>query len=224
MRLLCVDTSTFLESVAIVEGGEVLSERAVRRKKGHGPGILDDIDGALSDAGLSLAEIGGFVCGLGPGSFTGLRIALATLKGLALATGKPLYGAQTTRLLQAALPGAPVVAVLDARRGEVYVHGGAIETPQCCAPEAVRIPMVAPVLLGDGALKYAEALRQAVPAAVIPTAAALHSPRAALLPSLIDLDRPAALATLEPTYVRRSDAEINYPQGFPDALGRLPGR
>ena len=72
-------------------------------------------------------------------------------------------------------------------------------------------------------MKYREALLAALPGAVIPDAAVVHRPRAALLPQLIDPDRPAALATLEPVYVRLSDAEINYPLGFPDLANRYPG-
>ena len=118
-----------------------------------------------------------------------------------------------------------MVAVADARRGEVYAAGGGLPTPVCVAPERLgeRLPPgEAPVLLGNGARLHAEALRRALPEAEIPADGALHLPRAALLPSLVDLDTPADLATLEPIYVRRSDAEINYPDGFPDALGRLP--
>ncbi|MCA9538895.1 MAG: tRNA (adenosine(37)-N6)-threonylcarbamoyltransferase complex dimerization subunit type 1 TsaB, partial [Myxococcales bacterium] len=82
MKLLCVDTATAIESIALIDGHVVLTERAVRRTKGHGPGVLDDIDEALAGIGWKLADLDGFACGLGPGSFTGLRIALATLKGL----------------------------------------------------------------------------------------------------------------------------------------------
>ncbi len=223
MKLLCVDTATPVESVAVLDGEELLVERAVRRRRGHGPGILDDIDAALRDAGFGLDEVGGFVSGLGPGSFTGLRVALATLKGLALATGKPIYGARTTAALCAGVPDGAVAAVLDARRGEVYVDGPGLDAPACVKPEAIGRLLSGPVtLVGDGARVYAAQLRGALPEARIPDAPGLHVPRAALLAGLVDLDAPAALATLEPVYVRRSDAEIHYPQGFPDALGRLP--
>lgn len=225
MRLLCVDTATPIESVAVTDGGELLAERLVRRMRGHGPGVLDDIAGVLADADLKLEDLDGLVCGLGPGSFTGLRVALATLKGLALARDLPLYGVSTTRLLCAALPGLRVAAVLDARRGEVFLDGAGLERPVCCAPERVAHYLPAgppPILVGSGARLYAETLLRALPDATIPSAAALHAPRAALMPSLIDPAHPADLATLEPSYVRRSDAEINYPDGFPDATAVPP--
>ncbi len=226
MKLLCADTATRTESVALVDGDLVLAERAIYRAKGHGRGIIDDIDQLLADAEWTLDDVEGFVCGLGPGSFTGLRIALATLKGLALAKGRPIYGVRTTRLLGAAIPMGRRVAVVDARRGQVYVEEEGFEAPVCCAPEAVGELLAAgapPVLLGDGALTYRDVLLGSVPNAIIPTAAVLHRPRAALLPQLIDPTQPASLATLEPIYVRLSDAEINYPQGFPDLANRYPG-
>lgn len=224
MRLLCVDTATPIESLALVESGKLLVERAVHRRWGHGPGLLDDVQGAFDDLGWNLTDIDAFVCGLGPGSFTGLRIALATLKGLALALKKPLYGARTTQLLVAAGGPQRTVAVLDARRGEVFVEGGGIDHPLCIKPEALAAhlpPGPAPLLLGSGAVVYRQTLLAAVPDALIPESGALHYPRASLLPTAVDWTKDApALATLEPTYTRRSDAEINYPDGFPDAIAR----
>ena len=216
-RLLCVDTATSMESLALLIDGEPWCERAMRRTRGHGPGLLDSIDQVLRDAGLTLADLDGLVCGLGPGSFTGLRVALATLKGLALAHGTPLYGQRTTRALCAALPGQRTVALLDARRGEIYVDGADMPIPKVMAPSALRLPPGPVTLLGDGARLHADLLRAQHPQAFIPAAPALHVPRAALLAAGLDLNHPAPLATLEPVYVRRSDAEINYPDGFPDA-------
>lgn len=218
MRVLCVDTSTMVESVALWDGEALAAERMVRRKRGHGPGLIDDIEGVLTDAGVTLDEVDALVCGLGPGSFTGLRIALATLKGLAMARDLPLHGVYTTAALWAAMPGRRVVAVLDARRGEVYAHGAGIVEPVCVVPERVAELLPEPaVMLGPGAQLYRERLGGEVPDD--PT---LHVPRAAFLRAAVDLSAPPALATLEPVYVRRADAEIHWPDGFPDAMGRLP--
>ena len=225
MKLLCIDTATFFESIALVDGPRIVAEHRVERHRGHGPGILDDIDRLLTDANWTLADIDGFVSGLGPGSFTGLRICLATLKGFALAHRKPIFGARTTRLLRAAV-GEHSVAIMDARRGEVYVEGGPLVDPVCCAPEAVvdHLGAGAWTFVGDGALRYQETLSGSMPGSTFIEETELHHPRAALLPGLVDLNTPEALATLEPIYVRKSDAEINYPDGFPDAAQRLPGR
>lgn len=227
MRRLAIDCATPVESVAVLEGDEPLVEHLARRGRGAGPTLLDTVDAVLADAGLGLGDLDGLVCGLGPGSFTGLRVALATLKGLALARGLPLWGVPTYAALEAALPGERVIAVIDARRGEVFAAGGGLPAPVCCPPAdlAALVPDGrAPVLLGNGALLYADVLRAALPGARIPAAPALHVPRAALLATAVGDRPPAPLATLEPTYVRKSDAEIHYPDGFPDATAVPPQR
>ena len=223
MKLLCIDTATFFESIALVSGDEIILEHRVERHRGHGPGILDDVDALLDRAGWRLDDVEGFVAGLGPGSFTGLRICLATLKGFALALGKPIYGARTTALLRAGVEGESV-AIMDARRGQVYVEGGPLKSPVCCAPEAVAslLGTGAWSLVGDGATLYRETLLTGMREAKVLDDETLHHPRAALLAQLIDLSAPEPLATLEPVYVRKSDAEINYPDGFPDAAVRAP--
>lgn len=222
-KILCADTATLTASVAVLVDGQVRAERAARAVKGHGPGLLDQIAGALQDAEVALADLDALVCGLGPGTFTGLRIALATLKGLALGQNIPVFGARTTQALL--LPGQPTLAVLDARRKQVFVEGPWFDAPRCVAPEA--LPDLVPadaafMLVGDGALTYADTLRALFPNAHLPSDPALHMVRAARLASLVDFTQPApALATLEPTYIRKSDAEINYPDGFPAALAGL---
>lgn len=220
--ILSADTATLTASVAVLVDGQVRAERAARAVKGHGPGLLDQIVGALEDAEVGLADLDALVCGLGPGTFTGLRIALATLKGLAYAQRIPLYGARTTLALQA--PGVPTLAVLDARRKQVFVEGAGVPEPMCVAP--ARLPEIVdhsgPIcLLGDGARAYRAMLSELFPQAIIPTDPALHAVRAARLIPHVDFSQPApALATLEPRYVRKSDAEINYPDGFPAALAK----
>ena len=221
--LLCADTATLTASVAVLVNGELRSERAARAVKGHGPGLLDQIVGALEDAEVTLDQVDALVCGLGPGTFTGLRIALATLKGLALAKGIPLYGARTTLALS--LPGRPTLAVLDARRKQVFVDGPWLDAPLCVAPADLprHLPDFAPILmLGDGARAYRSQLTALFPQALIPTDPAIHMVRAARLVPHVDFTQPAPnLATLEPVYIRKSDAEINYPDGFPAALAGL---
>lgn len=229
--LLCCDTATPAESVALVRGDAILAERVSVRPKGHGPTLLDTFQELLDEAGLTPGALDGLVCGLGPGSFTGLRVALATLKGAALGLDRPLYGVRTVLAFQAAHPEAEVVAVVDARRGEVFADGAALSAPLSVTPEALAghlaaLPgLSAPArplrLLGNGATLYAERLLAALPAhlrADVPAEPEAHAPRAALLARAVrDGLAPADLATIEPLYVRPSDAELNYPDGFPDA-------
>jgi tRNA threonylcarbamoyladenosine biosynthesis protein TsaB len=206
--LLAIDCATPYESVALVRDGDVVVEHGAVRRHGAGPTLLDVVQALLDDAGLRLGDVTGLVCGLGPGSFTGLRVALATLKGLALARDLPLWGVPTAVALSAALPSERVVAVIDAKRGEVFVEG------RCVPPSAVG-DLGEASLLGSGALLYRSELLAQSPRARVPESRCLHHPRAALLTTR--LGDPAPLATLEPIYVRKSDAEINYPDGFPDA-------
>ena len=221
--VLCADTATLTASVAVLVDGELRAERAARAVKGHGPGLLDQIVGALHDAEVKLDQVDALVCGLGPGTFTGLRIALATLKGLALAQSIPLYGALTTKALS--LPGVATLAMLDARRKQVFIDGPWLDAPLCVTPSDLpkHIPTDTPILmLGDGARVYRDQIMAQFPQALIPTDPALHMVRASRLVQHVDFSQPAPnLATLEPVYIRKSDAEINYPDGFPAALAGL---
>jgi tRNA A37 threonylcarbamoyladenosine modification protein TsaB len=147
---------------------------------------------------------------------------MATFKGLALALDRPLYGVPTAHAFAVAHPGRIVYAITDARRGEVFVDSAALEAPVSCKPAELGrwVPETGspPLLLGNGAWAHRAALRAAVPHAELPEVEALHTPRVALLAVGFDRRAPAALAALEPLYVRRSDAELNYPDGFPTAM------
>jgi len=228
LKLACVDTSTFTESIALVEGRTLMGERLQFRAKGHASGLHADLRSLLSEAGWALEELDGFVCGLGPGSFTGMRVGLAAFKGLAFALGKPLCGVPTPEALLADA-GHGALALIDARRGEVYAEGPLLREPVCLTPEALieRLSSSGPPptqLIGEGALRYAWRFKEAWPEVIIAPPSA-HIPRASLLaePALKLLashgvsafSDPTSIATLEPIYVRPSDAEINYPEGFP---------
>lgn len=227
MRFACVDTSTFTESVALVEGDMLWGERSVRRPYGHAPGLHADLRALLAEVNWSLDSIDAFVIGVGPGSFTGLRVGMAAIKGLAYALNKPLYGVNTSIALLASLADSnEALALIDARRGEIYAYGDLMDEALCLSPELLierlnaqnKVPRV---LVGEGAAKHKAMFEEAWPQVYIPEASACHLPRAALLAnglqSAIELGQREAdhVAGLEPIYVRKSDAEINYPDGFP---------
>ena len=128
MLVLAVDTSTAIGSVAVVQDGEVLAELAARVSAKHGETLLPNVARVLEEAGVGIADVGLLAVGLGPGSFTGVRIALATMKGLALARRTPLVGVGSLLVLArgAGLDGRVVVTLVDAHKQEVFgaAYGG----------------------------------------------------------------------------------------------------
>lgn len=120
--MLAVDTSTAIGSVALIDGGEVRAELAARVSAKHGETLLPNIARVLDEAGTTMADIELLAVGLGPGSFTGVRIALATMKGLALARRTPLVGVGSLAVLACGVDfaGLVVVPLVDAHKQEVF--------------------------------------------------------------------------------------------------------
>ena len=120
---LGVDTSTERRSVALLRGGRVLAETSSGLREGGSANLLADIDRVLGSAGVKLKEVGLYAAAVGPGSFTGLRSGLATVKGLALTLGKPAFGVQTLHALAYCVrPARRVVSLIPAGRGEVFAQ------------------------------------------------------------------------------------------------------
>ena len=122
MKILGLETSSDLEGVAILADERILVNCQLRVQTGHSQKLLSLIDLSLSQAGLGLREVDLLAVSLGPGSFTGLRIGLATAKGICLAQGVPLVGIPTLDGLAFGFPSTShfICPLLDARRGEVY--------------------------------------------------------------------------------------------------------
>ena len=116
--LLALETATRVMSVALLEGERVVAEISSDDQRVHSERLLPAIDRLFELAGASLTEVGAFAVSIGPGSFTGLRIGLATLKAFAFDEARPVAPVSTLAALCAAAAGArgPVVALLDARR------------------------------------------------------------------------------------------------------------
>lgn len=209
MLILAFDTATSTATAALVRDGMLLGERAVPSR-----GLMAAIDGLLDEAGVVPGDLDGVVCGVGPGSFTGVRIGLAHARGIALALAVPVAGVSTLAALAAGAAhdvgaahdggaaGAPdAIAVVDARRSEVFVLAGGRES--CIRPdELVFAPGT--LLVGDGAVRYRELLEGAggdVPA----DASELHLPRARFHALLARSFGPADEAL--PVYLRAPDAK-----------------
>src|SRR5947208_1747545 len=130
MLILAFDTATETATSALVDRAEVLAERVSRAVT-----LMEDVDALLRQAGARPRDIDALAVGVGPGSFTGVRIGLATARALAFALDVPAAGVSTLAALTAGAPGAS--PVVDARRREVFVLDAG--EPRACAPADVRV-------------------------------------------------------------------------------------
>jgi tRNA threonylcarbamoyladenosine biosynthesis protein TsaB len=222
--LLSIESATRVMSVAVLQGETLLAEISTFDERVHSERLLPAVDQLLRIAGLSLDEIEAFAVSIGPGSFTGLRIGLATLKGLAFGSDRMAVAVPTLAGLTVAAAGAagPVAALLDARREEVYAAclavPGDIETP--LIPEAVftaeelaaALPHSCTVVVGEGAESVAAAAAERAGGGMALLPAALGRTRAfhtgllgARLLARGEGQRPEALV---PHYLRRAEAEV----------------
>ena len=215
--LLAVETATAAPSVALWRGDALLGERAAEPGRATAEALLPALDALLAEAGLALAAVEGFAVSIGPGSFTGLRIGVATVKGLAFGTGRPAVAVSTLAAIAAHARGPrPVAAVLDARRGEVYAAGFAGGVAADWLPEGViAISALAAQLppgcrvVGEGVPLCAEALRGA-DAELAPPPYSETTARhvAALAAWAWPRGETVAPADLAPRYLRRAEAEV----------------
>ena len=199
MRVLAIDTATDRAVAALVIAGVAVAERASPAGGLAARHVLGLIDEVLTAGGQALASLDGIAVGVGPGSFTGIRIGIATAAALADGAGIAVAGASTfAGLLDDAPEGA--VAVIDARRSEVFAFGVGI-TAAAYAPAALAAALSpGTVVVGDGALRYQDVL---VPAgAIVPADPRVHAVRA------VGIARAARFGgePVLPRYLRQPDA------------------
>jgi tRNA threonylcarbamoyladenosine biosynthesis protein TsaB len=221
--LLAVESATPATSVALLRGDAVLAEVRRASDRPTAESLLPAVDALLREAGAALADVEAFAVSIGPGSFTGLRIGLATVKGLAFGTRRLAVAVPTlAALARRAPPGpGPVVAMLDARRGEVYAasYEGAAAEPAAPRLEGVfgaaelAAQLRSPCrLVGEGVAVCGEALRRALGPGVVLVPPPRGEPRAAEVGALgaALLAQGAAVdpAELVPRYQRRAQAEV----------------
>ena len=194
MLILAFDMATSVVTSALVRDGEPLAERISRPRS-----VLEDIDVVLRKADVEPEQLDALAVGTGPGSFTGVRIGLATARALAFALGLQAAGVSTLDALAAGSPGA--VPVIDAKRGEVFMTSDG--EPRCLEPAALELAPGA-VCVGDGALRY-RAILEERGAVIPPDVSDQHVPRARFHALLATDFGPAE--AIEPLYLRLPDAE-----------------
>jgi tRNA threonylcarbamoyladenosine biosynthesis protein TsaB len=196
MLTLAFDTATAVATSALVDGEEVLGERVSRAQT-----LLEDVDALLRQSGAHPSELDRLAVGIGPGSFTGVRIGLAVARGLALSLDLSGSGVSTLAALSSGAPDA--LPVIDAKRGEVFTLVGG--EPHVLAPRELQVA-VGTVCVGDGAKRYRTALEERG-AVIPPDADERHLPRARFHAALAG--EPGPIDALEPLYLRVPDADRN---------------
>jgi tRNA threonylcarbamoyladenosine biosynthesis protein TsaB len=210
VRLLALDSSGDLRSVALDDDGVILVERAEAGARGHAERLIALVDAARAEGGWTWSTIDRLVVAVGPGSFTGVRVAVAAARALALALDRPVHAVTTLDALVAAASDAepPVVPVIDARRGGLYVarpdagEGGS--TPVATTPAAATDGLPARfTAVGSGApALIAAAGRGEARERAVTASGALAAARTAIAAGTGPMAGPA----VRPLYVRAADA------------------
>jgi tRNA threonylcarbamoyladenosine biosynthesis protein TsaB len=223
MLVLGIETSTTTGSVAVVSDGGVIAQYTLSIEVTHSERLMATVDRVLSDSRLSLRDIDGLAVAMGPGSFTGLRVGLSTVKGLAFATGKPVAAVPTLSALAWNLHYAayPVCPLLDAKKKEVYAalyrYEGA--TLIQVMDEAV-LPLAelcgklggTTVFTGEGSRQFRAEIEASLGGRALFAPVACASPSAASVAEIgLGLLKNGTVSDpdgLVPLYIRRPEAEV----------------
>ncbi|MDR1159925.1 MAG: tRNA (adenosine(37)-N6)-threonylcarbamoyltransferase complex dimerization subunit type 1 TsaB [Syntrophomonadaceae bacterium] len=233
MLILALECSTSVAGVALLKDGVIIKEIFSNYKKNHSETLLPVIDRSLNECQYVLQDLSAVAITIGPGSFTGLRIGLATAKGLCTASGLPLIAIPTLEVLAHNIAYNSLWAgtILDARKNQVYmcvydVSGGEpvpLAPVNAVAPEifvANTLELLSIygehkiMLLGDGAITYRKLFESSFHQRMIIAPAHLLWPRAAALAELASVkftkNEFENIDLLKPLYIRRSEAEIRW--------------
>lgn len=214
--LIAIETSTDYGSIALGRGADLVGEVVIGARSRHAAALLPALEFLLRTSGTTRGDVRGIVVGAGPGSFTGVRVAASTARGLAAGLDVPLYAYSSLAALALDVVSPDTVcAVFDARRGEVYAacydrEQGTDRLRTVMEPEAIhsdvlreRTAHLNTTFIGDGARRYAEGLGITAPQPSFPRAAALLRLAAA--------DPQGGVVELaagwEPSYLRDSGAQ-----------------
>jgi tRNA threonylcarbamoyladenosine biosynthesis protein TsaB len=144
MRILAFDCAGAQCAAALLADGKILASRSVVAERGHAQLLIPLLSDLLQEAGLAFGDVDRFAVTTGPGSFTGIRVALAAAHGLALGTGKPVVGVTVFEAIAAAVRAVParLLVAIDSRRAELFVQlfgadGTPLSEPAMLRPESV---------------------------------------------------------------------------------------
>ena len=204
-------------SAAVWTEGRVAARRREFRRRGHAEALLPMVAAVLAEAGLDCAALDAIAVTRGPGTFTGVRIGLAAARALALASGRPAIGLTTLEVLAAGVGeegvGRPVLAAIEARRGQVYAQLFPSGPPPAAleAEAAAALAGGGPVCLaGDAAPRLAALIAARAPAASVTVAEGDGQPDAAVAARLARRRAPAPTPPA-PLYLRAPDARLPAP-------------
>lgn len=224
MKILALDSATKSCSAAVMNAGTLAAELVTQNDETHSKHLMKLVDKVLEMANLRVGELDGMAVTVGPGSFTGLRIGVSTIKGLAQALGKPVVGISSLDALawQCGDRSLLICALLDARKGEVYSAtyrfrnkiltqiSRAKATTPIAAVEAIKEPCV---FIGNGAELYREDISRLMGDCACFALEGQHIIRASSVGFLsmqkFETGDTNAAASLVPQYIRKSDAELN---------------
>jgi tRNA threonylcarbamoyladenosine biosynthesis protein TsaB len=220
VRVAAIDTSTALGSVALVEDGRLVAEESRRVSNAHGESLLPMVSALFAAVAWAPADVARWGVGIGPGSFTGCRIGVATVKGIAMATGAAIVGVTSLDALAFGLAGADLVASLVAAgKGELFLQAKR-SAEIVLAPSHVRIADIAArlaalepsgrvVVAGEAATQVEWGPLEG--RVTLMTAPPHDAPRAAAVARIALAAEPVDADRLEPLYVR--PPEITVPKG-----------
>ena len=225
MKILAVDTATKSCSVAIIEAGSLSAELTTLKNQTHSKHLMELIHNGLGMSGFSAADLDGLAVTIGPGSFTGLRIGVSTIKGLAHALDKPVVGISSLDALawQCADRSYLICPLLDARKGEVYSATYRFENDtltqksleNATAPEAAVEGLKEPcVFIGSGAQLYRRNITNVLGNLANFAPEDQNIIRASSV-GFLSMEKfkthdTSEAAGLVPHYIRKSDAELNF--------------
>ena len=229
MKILAVDTATKSCSVALTDDGSVSAELTTFKDQTHSKHLMDLIHSVLEISGFSVNDVEGFAVTVGPGSFTGLRIGISTIKGLAHAVDKPVVGISSLETLawQCADQNYLICPFLDARKSEVYWATYRFEgtrlvqktAERVSAPETALGSITEPCMfVGNGAQLYRKQITTELRNQAHFAPKEKHILRASSIAHLSmkrfkaqDTDE---IASLTPHYIRKSDAELKFDNSY----------